>query len=328
MSKYIFLIGGITTKRNKILFIILFPVVTFMTLGGLACDFKDNEKAAVNDSFGERSPMKSTSVYAETIVTKPTLSSVYTSRPTETHTLPPVTTAPVQKVTWTTIDDEIVCCGADNRIYKDGIFTIEGEQYCFSETGAMQTGWQKSDNDYYYFDRESGKMQSGQTVDGIELGADGKALASEMDISKIETMMTAHQIMLEETEPSDSMEEKRLKLFNWVLSFNYNRYRLLSDLYEEEGWEMTFANDIFVEHQGCCVSESAALAFLFREIGYTDVAVCHDTSHAWTSIGDHIYDPLFAESKSFDDNYDVIPDDYRIGPIGKRYIDKIDTDEE
>ncbi len=84
---------------------------------------------------------------------------------------------------------------------------------------------------------------------------------------------------------------------------------------------MTFAKDTFERHMGCCVSDASAIAFLFREIGYTDVAVCHDTSHAWATIGDRLFDPLFAESKGFDDNYNVIPSDYRINPVDKRYID-------
>ena len=83
---------------------------------------------------------------------------------------------------------------------------------------------------------------------------------------------------------------------------------------------MTFANDIFDNGQGCCVSQSAALAFLFREIGYTDVYVCHDTGHSWVTIGNILYDTVFAEAKSFAANYNVYPSDYRVNPVDKRYI--------
>ena len=222
---------------------------------------------------------------------------------------------------WADIDGKTCYYDSDGNMRKDGIFDIMGGKYLFDESGALQTGWQEIDGGYYLFDRQDGKMQCDCTADGVTLGEDGKAVLTEYTKSKIETMMNARSIMMEQTEPTDSMEEKRLKCFNWVLSLPYHRFRLLSDCYEQEGWEVTFANDIFVQQRGCCVSESAAVAFLFREIGYTDVAVCHDTSHAWVFIGDKLYDPVFAEGKSFEENYDVLPYDYRKDPVGMSYID-------
>ena len=204
--------------------------------------------------------------------------------------------------------------------YTGGQYQIGENYYFFNGSGVRQTGWQIVESCYCLFDRSSTKKVFGKTVDGISIDKNGNAVLTSWSSSKISVMMKAHKVMLNVTNPTDTMEEKRLKCFNWILSLPYRQYRKLNSMYKTAGWEMTFANDIFDRGQGCCVSQSAAAAFLFREIGYTDVYVCHDTGHAWLMIGDRLYDPVFAEAKSFSRNYNVIPYDYRKNPVGKRYI--------
>ena len=60
--------------------------------------------------------------------------------------------------------------------------------------------------------------------------------------------------------------------------------RFLKKIYKQKGWESTFADDIFIHGDGCCVSESAALAFLVHEAGYKTVYVAHDSEHAWVEL--------------------------------------------
>lgn len=222
---------------------------------------------------------------------------------------------------WYTADDNnVYYYNSKGKLCTDVVTKIDGSYYCFDTTSKMVKGWRYIGGSYYLFDRISGKRVEGKTVDGITLGSDGKAVTNDWALSKIETMMRARNIMLDITNTTDTMEAKRLKCFNWILSFPYHRYRLLKPIYKQAGWEMPFANDIFIEHQGCCVSESSALAFLFREIGYTDVAICHDTGHSWVTIGNVLYDPVFAEGKDFDSNYNVLPYDYRKNPVDRRVI--------
>lgn len=220
-----------------------------------------------------------------------------------------------------------------NRYYYDGkyvrgVYEIENKQYFFDENGIMQTGWQEINGSYYCFDRIDGSMIQNDQVDGIKVDATGKAEHSKYNVYKITTMMTAHRIMLEQTLPTDTMEEKRLKLFKWEMyEHNYHRWRLLSKIYKSSpDWEITFANDIFERNSGCCVADSCACAFLFREIGYTDIYICHDTSHCWFTVGGKLYDPLFAEAKSFQDNYNAEYTDYRKWPVGRRRVDGVSTD--
>lgn len=204
-----------------------------------------------------------------------------------------------------------------------GLTVIKGKNFYFNEDGSLHTGWKKMDDGYYYFKRTSGRLltgTTGTTIDGIKIDKNGKAVESPVIKAKIETMITARKTMQEVTNYDDDKETKRLKCFKWVFQFPYHRFRNLSNMYNNEGWESTFANDIFKFKSGCCVSEACAVAFLFNEIGYGDVYVAHDTSHAWVKVGDRLFDPLFAEARNFNSNYNAIPTDYRRNPAHTRYI--------
>ena len=76
------------------------------------------------------------------------------------------------------------------------------------------------------------------------------------------------------------------------------------------------------------MADSAAAAFLIREIGYTDIYICHDTSHCWFTVGGKLFDPLFAEAKDFDLNYNADYTDYRQWPVGRRRVDGVGREDE
>lgn len=172
-------------------------------------------------------------------------------------------------------------------------------------------GWQIINGEYVFYDRITGERVVGKTVDGITIGENGEVSLSDYDKSKIQTMIKAHNYLLEITSSTDTMEEKRKKAFDWILSFPYERHRYIRDVYKEEGIEITMANDIFDAGSGDCVSESAALAFMFHEIGYDNVYWVHDTGHSWVRCEDRLYDPLFAEAKNYEANYNAPFTDYR-----------------
>ena len=113
-----------------------------------------------------------------------------------------------------------------------------------------------------------------------------------------------------------------MKSYKWLAKLNYKQYRTFKKGYKAypKTWDVVFANDIFVKHQGCCVSESAALAYLAKECGYSKVSICSDTGHAWTDIDGRMYDPLFAEAKSFKKNYNAPYSDYRATPAVKKSV--------
>ena len=99
------------------------------------------------------------------------------------------------------------------------------------------------------------------------------------------------------------------------MKHTYVRHRKMREMMQRKDWKKTwdivFANDIFDKHSGCCVSYAAAFALLARECGYKKVTLCCDTGHAWDDIGGRLYDPLFASSRSFSQNYNARYTDYR-----------------
>lgn len=226
----------------------------------------------------------------------------------------------IADIGWKTVGGQKYYVNHDGK-YAKGFTKIGSHTYYFNKNGVMLTSWQKIKGSYYFFDRLNGKQAKNKSVDGIKLYKSGKAERTSYSVSKIDTMMYAHRIVRQVSKPTDSMATKRLKCFKWVFQYQYHRFRLIANMYHQKGWEITFANDIFKRKCGCCVSESAAVAFLFHECGYKTVYVCHDTGHAWVQLNGCIYDPLFAEARKFSDNYNIpLSNGYRSNPVQRRMI--------
>lgn len=212
-----------------------------------------------------------------------------------------------------------------NGSVANGFADISGKTYLFTE-GVITYGWRYVAGGYYHLDRATGELAKNTTVDGIKVGADGKAVNSSYNDEKIKTFMRARDIMEKITDSSDSVSEKKLKCFRWVMSCSYRQYRLVGASMKKSGWEMLFANDIFINGNGCCGSTSAAFAFLAVECGCKDVYFCDDgvstDGHAWVTMegNNRVYDVVFAKSKSFNKNYDAVAGDYRRTPPRKSYI--------
>ena len=209
------------------------------------------------------------------------------------------------------------------KIASEGMVTKNGDTYYYDKKGVMQTGWQEIGGNYYCFDRITGKLVKNTTINKIKVDKNGKAVnLTDYGLKRIKLMMTAHKKVLELTNPSDSMEVKRLKVFKWeVFEHPYWVWRLLANYYKvTDEWDVDFANDIFTRKRGCCVSDSCCCAFMFLEIGYTNIYVCHDGRHGWFTVNDKLYDPLFAENV-WSVNYNADYMDYRANPVGRIRID-------
>ena len=209
------------------------------------------------------------------------------------------------------------------KIAGAGMFTRDGAVYFRDAKGVEQTGWQEIDGNFYCFDRITGKLVTNTTINKIKVDRNGKAVElTDYGRKRIEIMMKAHQKVLELTDPTDSMEEKRLKVFNWeVFEHPYWVWRLLANYWQTtDEWDVLFADDIFTKGRGCCVSDSTCCAFMFLEIGYKNIYVCHDGRHGWFTVNGRLYDPLFAENV-WSVNYDADYMDYREFPKGRIRID-------
>ncbi len=216
--------------------------------------------------------------------------------------------------TWTDAGANVKCgaCGTG----AEGFAKAGGKTfYCVK--GVKQKSWCKIGNDRYFFDRATGAMAAGATVDGIRLTADGKAEKTQYNLDKADTFIKAKNIVAEITLPGDSVSDKKYKAFRWVMQWPYAQYRGVGQAMQTPGFEMLFANDIFDKHNGCCGSDSYAFAFLAVECGCKAVYVCDDGvssgGHAWVTMegNNRVYDVIFAKAKGFSANYDASVSDYR-----------------
>ncbi|MBO4863459.1 MAG: TIGR01212 family radical SAM protein [Eubacterium sp.] len=192
----------------------------------------------------------------------------------------------------------------DRKNFKGGFFTCGKYVYHSGKKGRLDRGWYKLNGQYYYFDRSTGRLAISKTVDGIKIGKYGVVKKGET-ISRVKTYIKARKVVRSITDPTDSKSTKLYKCFKWVEGFNYWQYRKFMTGYNEhpKDWDSVFADDIFDNHQGCCVSEAAALTYLARECGYDNVYICSDSGHGWAEIDGGLYDPLFAEAKNFNQYY-------------------------
>lgn len=191
----------------------------------------------------------------------------------------------------------------DGKKAKNQFIAVNGKTYYFGAKGAMVKGWLKKKGSYYYFDRSTGVWKKNCKVDGIKIDKQGKAEKSAYSKKKIDMMITARKTVDKITKTTDTKEQKLKKIFDWVLKHPYKRYRIFAKVKTQKGWEIDYANDIFQSGNGCCFSESCALAFMAKECGYKKVYICDDTGHAWVEIDGYVYDTLFAETKGYNKYY-------------------------
>ncbi len=209
---------------------------------------------------------------------------------------------------------------------KAGGFVQVGKNTYYCVKGKKQYSWTKIGGANYFFDRSTGAMRAGTRVDGLTLGADGKAAADAYTAEKIRTFIEAKEIVASITNPGDSVSVKKEKAFRWVMKHPYRQYRGVGEAMRTPGFEMLFANDIFERGNGCCGSTSYAFAFLAVECGCREVYVVDDGvssgGHAWVTMegNNNVYDVIFAKAKSFSKNYNYATSDYRRYAPRKTYI--------
>ena len=170
-------------------------------------------------------------------------------------------------------------------------------------------GWIERGGKYYFYDRTTGIMQKGGTQAGITLNADGSAVITEYSRNKIRVMIRAHEVVNSITSPGDSKEEKMMKCYRYVVSFPY-----MLKHYPFYEWkdrlvcpDAVVANNILnafgdqTKPGGDCVSEAAALAYLFAELGLKDVYL-HVSGHGWVSAEGRYWDPNCAAHEKLHGN--------------------------
>lgn len=207
------------------------------------------------------------------------------------------------KTGWIKYNNKKYYFGADGKRCS-GVQKISGKYYYFSEKGVLQTKTVKSGKNTYYC-TDKGVLEA-QKKGNTLYYANGKKMDSTKGY-EYETLQSAKTIISQITTSNMSTSQKFQTCFNWVIKHNYATKRIFMN---QTAWPALYANDYLVDsnpvgHGGNCFSDACAFAYLAKALGYKNVYVCVDTNklggsgHCWAEINGLVYDPLFAEAKSY-----------------------------
>ncbi len=210
----------------------------------------------------------------------------------------------------------------NGKLAKNLFFEKGRNVYYVNSKGEVALGWKKIKGHYYFFDRKSGKMGYDTKIDRVKISKKGIAKETKQNIAIIEVYITAQKIVRKISKSTDSKSKKLYRCYLWMKKFPYRRYRTMKAARKKhpKDWDIIFAKDIFEKNKGCCASEACAFAYMAKVCGYEKVSICSDIDHAWVDIGGKLYDPLFAEARSFKDNYNARYTDYRKKPVYKKKL--------
>ena len=148
--------------------------------------------------------------------------------------------------------------------------------------------------------------------------ATGKRMNSTKAV-EFRAYQNARKVVAQNTRKSMSKSQKLETCFRWVMKRYYRTWRRFSQ--GGKAWYAVNANDHFERGCGDCIADASAFAYLAKALGYKNVYVCTDgyrndeNSHGWTEINGRVYDPLFAEAKSYSRNYGVRYGVYPLSPV-------------
>lgn len=194
-----------------------------------------------------------------------------------------------------------------------GFAKIGKRYYYFDKSGIMQTKTVKDGKTTYYLSSKgiAEAYKTGKTYyypNGKKMGAVAK--------NDFITLQRAKKIAAKVTTSKMTKKQKLEACFKWVMK---KHYRMRRSFKNKKGWPAVYANDHFQGGGGDCRSDAAAFAYLAKALGYKKVYVCCDSkksadTHSWTEINGKVYDPLFAQSKSYKNNYGVKYGVYKLRP--------------
>ena len=189
-------------------------------------------------------------------------------------------------------------------------------RYCFTKKEFLVTGRAFKIGKTVYYVANSGKVRAYKR-DGVYYKNGGK----EMTVAETEdwkTRLTAERIVEEITTDDMSKKEKFKVCFDWVMAKPYVTYR---KFYPTDYWPATYANDHFKRRGGDCHADGSAIAYMAVAIGFKNVYVCNDSNglgaqgHSWCEINGKVYDPLFAQAKSYSKYFGATYGSYGLSPV-------------
>ena len=127
------------------------------------------------------------------------------------------------------------------------------------------------------------------TVNNVQYIADSKGWATRVQTEHEKVMARAMELVGKVTDDSMTKEQKLRACYIHIRD-NYAEYNPRIPHYAGEGWHTTYANDIFINKGGNCISVAAAFAYMAAAIGYDNVYAVNGTGHGWAEVNNLIYD--------------------------------------
>ena len=174
----------------------------------------------------------------------------------------------------------------------------DGLVYFYRSDGVTAKGWIRYGNDYYYLDRITGVLHFNETVNGVQLGEDGKAVLTQYALEKIPCMIKGRQIAEIITEPADTVNTKIRR----AMAYSTHSQYIMKDAYIGTHRKVSacvpahYANNIWnldgteTVIGGECYAWSSVCAFIVNEMCLGDVYLEDDTKHGWLEVNGLFYD--------------------------------------
>ncbi len=162
-----------------------------------------------------------------------------------------------------------------------------------------------------YFD-DKGCLVTNNVFDigNEEYIADDNGWAKKVESEHDKTLARAYRLVDEWTDKGMTKEEKFRICYDHIRD-DFPEYNPRIPHYAGEGWDTTYANDIFVDKGGNCISVAAAVAYVAKAIGFKDVYAVNGGSHGWAEVDNLVYDAEWErhnDGSYFGLSYDVSGD--------------------
>lgn len=196
----------------------------------------------------------------------------------------------------------------EGKLYKNGIYKIQGKKYCFDAQGRQRTGWRKVNGGVYFFRDKNGPdgyMRRNTKIDGIYLNIYGRAeLKTARNKKKLPLMLQVLEITDKITKPGMTLEEKKKICFKYARE--HFREMTIPNLGRKNAdWDITYAKFMLDRGVGDCFAYAAIFGYMANAIGCDKVLVVNDEGHGWTEIDGLFYDVEWSNVIGIDKCYAV-----------------------
>ena len=187
----------------------------------------------------------------------------------------------------------------NGKIVFDGYQTINGYRYYYQNGVLQKNGIVGNSRDGYSYADKNGRIDTSYRGAVSSNGADwivqnGKA--TKVATAADRNLFNAFKLLARITTSNMSNEQKLRASFNYIRD-NYPEKNPRIPHYHGMDWPVIYANDILANGTGNCFSVGAALCYMAKAIGYTNVYACSSGGHGWAEINGLVYDAEWARHR-------------------------------